>query len=79
MFILNKNLTNGLLLIHPVILYFSYAYIIFIIIYIGYNYFLFINYNNIITFKKIYIFKVIFYLNFSIFLGSWWAEQELNW
>lgn len=79
LFNLNKNLTNGLLVIHPIVLYFSYAYFLFILSYMFNCYYNFLNYNLFITFNKKYLLNLLSCLTTSIFLGSWWAEQELNW
>jgi cytochrome c biogenesis factor len=75
-----KSLTNGLLLIHPVILYLSLSLLFFLI-------FNSLNKRNIKTHntlnififnKNIFLFIFVFLFT-SIFLGSWWAEQEINW
>ncbi len=67
---INKNLLNGLLIIHPVILYTSYS-MLFYIIYLKSNSkfrFLFF-YKNIFNKKSVYLNTLIILL-FSIFLGS---------
>jgi hypothetical protein len=67
---INKNLFNGLLIIHPIILYLSYGmifYIIFNKINTRYKFLFFEkNYNNN---KNIYLYSIIVLL-ISIFLGS---------
>ena len=76
---INKNLTNGLLIIHPIILYLSYGMLLFIVyknVTFKYN-FLFFN-KYFIFYKDIINFTTII-LILSVFLGSWWAEQELSW
>lgn len=67
---LNKALTNGLMIIHPIILYSSYA-LLFVIIFLKIFY-----KNKFIFFTKYFFFyKTIYYINIilfliSIFLGS---------
>ena len=78
-YILNKNLTNGLLIIHPLILYFSYANFLYLFFYFLNKIILFVFYGLKTNFKKTIIFYILLYIYTSIFLGSWWAEQELNW
>ncbi len=78
-FNINKNLLNGLLIIHPVILYSSYGMIFYIIYYIFFIKMKFFFYNNIFFFSKQQYLNTILILLISIFLGSWWAEQELSW
>lgn len=76
---INFSLTNGLLILHPVFLYYICSLIIILF------------FNNIYAFKKLLIFnffktpdiKALFILSLSLLvsmiLGSLWAEQELNW
>lgn len=67
----NINLTNGLCLIHPFLVYLVYIYLL-LYSFKKYNifYYWFIL-NNI---------KKALYINFfALILGSWWAYQELNW
>lgn len=72
----NINLLNGLLLIHPAILYMFYI-----------NYISLGFCNTKLKFKKPYkntnLNKVYVFLllssNTSLVLGCWWAEQELGW
>ena len=76
---INFSLTNGLLILHPVFLYYICSSIITLF------------FNNVFFFKKLLIFnffrkfniKILFILFtsllISIALGSFWAEQELNW
>ena len=78
-FELNSKLTNGLILIHPILLYFGVINLIFF----SFENSKFFFYSLIFFFKKKNYF---FYLNsafiifyISIFLGSLWAEQELSW
>ena len=63
----NINLINGILLIHPIILYNSYIYTFIK------NKDYFFKLNNQ-TFLKTFM-----YIHTSIVLGMWWAEQELSW
>jgi cytochrome c biogenesis factor len=69
---ININLTNGLILVHPICMYISYILLI-------------IFFKNV-KIKKIN--RIIFYVKsknyifisfVSIFLGSYWSQQELNW
>lgn len=86
---LNLKLLNGLFFIHPHLLYASYSLIaiLFVIsikvvsLYIltsfsRYSYYLSFNINN--KFSSIfYTFGLLLFL--AIVLGSWWAQQELDW
>ena len=69
-YILNKNLTNGLLIIHPLILYFSYANFLYLFFYFLNKIILFIFYGLKTNFKKTIIFYILLYIYTSIFLGS---------
>ena len=74
---LNFNLLNGVMLIHPIILYVSYSHIFYLLFFIINK----ININNKL-FKLQVKTKFSFLVNlllFSISLGCWWAEQELAW
>ena len=73
---INTNLINGIMLIHPIILYLLYAYILcFFFIYFFFLKKKFIkNINLQQNIKYNYIYSII-----SLFLGSYWAEQELFW
>ena len=73
---LNTNLLNGLMLIHPLILYIFYVFYL-----LEFKVNTFLKYKKIkrgflARYKKIYL-PIIIYL--SIVLGCWWAEQELSW
>lgn len=86
---INLKLINGLFFIHPQLLYISYALLIQVVfvlfVYICY-YKKYINSIGVFLFKKNFdlTFKNII-LNFgivlivAIVLGSWWAQQELDW
>lgn len=76
---LNNNLLNGLMLIHPLLLYTSYSTILILFV-------------DVYFFKKnIKILKIRMYIKtryflkknilvlFAFLLGCWWAEQELSW
>jgi len=74
---LNMNLMNGIMLIHPMILYLFYAYYLYVISF-G------ISRMRIKTKYYANPSKYLDYINisliiFSIILGCWWAEQELSW
>lgn len=78
--ILNNNLLNGLLLIHPPLLYISYVYLFlacWVAIITKFQNTQFFEYQRIKTRKDLLI-LFLFLLN-AAFLGSWWAYQELNW
>lgn len=72
----NTNLLNGVMLIHPPILYFFYSFSAVVL----YEYF----FRNTL-FKKFFYLKefypaiVIYLILFTTALGCWWAEQELSW
>lgn len=61
----NTILINGLLLIHPVLLYFSATLFAYLKI-------------STTVFQKKLQYTWVFSMS-SLFLGSWWAQQELNW
>lgn len=69
--IVNTTLTNGLCLIHPLCVYFVYMYIIKSVSQ-QFNIFYYINYVKFIN--KLIVLNLV-----SLLLGSWWAQQELNW
>lgn len=74
----NSSLINGLLIIHPIYIYLTY---ILIYIYIFHNTY-FNTAVNLKNFKKKINKKIVlisYYSLFAIFLGSYWAQQELNW
>ena len=76
---INLDLTNGLLLIHPFLLYFACCYIISFFfrnsLFIKNNLsYLFLNKSNTLD-----IVILLLIIMMSIALGSLWAEQELNW
>jgi len=77
---INSNLLNGIMLIHPPILYTTY----FLILCHFYNFndnninkFMWYKHYNINTQKTGLIQSLM--LLFSMLLGCWWAEQELHW
>jgi hypothetical protein len=73
---INIILNNGIILIHPLCMYITYClFLIFIVIYlkkIKKNWFLI----NLLSKTKKYL---IFFSFNALFLGSYWAQQELNW
>jgi len=74
---ISVKLLNGLIMIHPISLYIFYS--ILIIFFFKIYFFRIYFYKNIqylyfFTDYKIYLFGII-----SLFLGSWWSAQELNW
>ena len=73
---LNVNLLNGLMLIHPPILYVFYVFYV-----LEFKVNTFLKYRKVvkgvlIRYKTVYLSILIY---FSIILGCWWAEQELSW
>lgn len=68
---INKNLLNGLLIIHPILLYSSYGmlfYVVYINIYLKFK---FLFFNKSFNLKKQHYFQTVVVLLASIFLGSW--------
>jgi len=77
--IINTKLLNGLFFIHPWLNYLFLA-MIFNTYYLYYYYFISIKNNNSLKNSLNIFFKITFYIIFvSICLGSWWAQQELDW
>lgn len=83
---LNINLINGLFLIHPILIYIYYVILCIKFIYLCSKY-IYSRPNNNIKFVKLIIYTDFFWLStyllyiifIAIFLGSWWAYQELSW
>ena len=73
---INFNLINGIMLIHPILLYTLYSlfFILVLNILIFSKKFLLKN-NNLITYSN----KLLVITILTLFLGSYWAEQELFW
>lgn len=69
-FNINKNLLNGLLIIHPIILYTSYGMMFYLIYYIFFIKFKFMFYNNFFFVNKQQYLNTVLILLLSIFLGS---------
>lgn len=72
----NTTLFNGLLLVHPVCLYLSYAYIIYIFTITK------VGKNQLTDYFTIFRVKNKNFLTFSLIallLGCWWAQQEVSW
>lgn len=78
---INFNLLNGVMLIHPIILYVFYNYcIVFLSFYVFSFFFIFVFKKRLSITFVISFLLILFTLIFkSIILGSWWAEQELSW
>lgn len=68
---INTNLTNGLCLIHPILVYFVYVYFLFLI-------FCKFDLNYYWIYKKLKI-RILSTNLLALILGAWWAQQELNW
>ena len=76
---LNADLTNGLVLIHPI---FLYSIIAFYLLYIHNFYINTKNsylYNTFNILSKDWLLKKVIILIVSIYLGGWWAQLELSW
>ena len=75
-YFVNVNLINGLIIIHPIFMYITY--VLFICVYFYFKKF---NKKPNLLLKFIQSKKVFFNLFsfFALFLGSYWAQQELNW
>jgi cytochrome c biogenesis factor len=69
----NVSLINGIVLIHPLLVY--YTYILFMLIFLLKN----INTNRTVYIINFYKFRLLFSSLFGLFLGGYWAQQELNW
>jgi len=77
---LNTNLMNGLLLIHPILLYSIFSFFILILITSSKKkYYSIFTYSACILLNKSIVLYLLLVLLISIFLGSWWAQTELNW
>lgn len=90
---INTNLLNGIMLIHPLILYVAYATILTIVTQLYYHIFFLKNVQHKLKKKNILQRWVYYYDNWLIktnyrlylmcviatVLGCWWAEQELSW
>ncbi len=76
---INADLTNGLLVIHPICLY-SLVAILFVIL-VTINSHAFNKYcltvSTLGTKKLLFVMSLV--LLFSIYLGCWWAQLELSW
>ncbi len=73
---LNTNLLNGLMLVHPPLLYYLYSTYLYMCIYVTVfkkNY-LFLNKKNSFLMVQLVLIALT-----TLLLGSWWAEQELSW
>jgi len=75
-YVANTNLINGVVLIHPILIYITYIILIVFIIFYKHNY----NYIYKILINIRYNKYKLFLFSFTaLFLGGWWAQQELNW
>lgn len=75
-YIANINLINGVVLIHPILIYLTY--VLFIIFIFTYK-FNFKQFNKILFFIKLFKIRLFLFSFTALFLGGWWAQQELNW
>lgn len=72
---INTNLQNGLLNIHPIFVYFTYAVVLVFWI----NRYLQANINSSSRDSITKIFSIFGVIVTGTYLGSFWASQELNW
>ncbi len=73
--LINSVLINGVVLIHPICMYITYVY------YLVFFFNFILNYkfiNKYILFIKTKIQIIVLLSFYSLFLGSYWAQQELN-
>lgn len=79
---ININLLNGLFIIHPFLVYSFYFF------YINYTFEIFtqvipqfsnLKSNLLLFYNRKYLILLIVLIFLAIFLGCWWAFQELNW
>lgn len=73
---LNTTLINGVVLIHPILVYITYILLI-ILTNIVYNNTKYMNYFFYLL--KNSLNRLLFCSFIALFLGGWWAQQELNW
>jgi len=73
--LLNLNLQNGLLNIHPYIIYIMYSWILLTINQNIYKQFCFLHTSANLT----NVTPMGYLILIGIFLGAWWASQEFNW
>ena len=85
----NSRLSNGLLLIHPILLYLSYSFCFLNLFLVNNLYFIFT--SSFIPTKKFVRVKLgsrlirknqtqaFFFSSLALLLGSLWAQQEANW
>ena len=74
----NTNLLNGIMLIHPVVLYFFYSvYLLEYKVNLKKLFFQIKKFKSKNSNQK--ILASIFVILYAILLGGWWAEQELSW
>ena len=72
----NAGLFNGLLLVHPMLLFLSYVFIFLVSFEYFNKFFESKHFSSLNTFLMQY---TMFFIVISIILGAIWAQQELNW
>lgn len=72
---LNIGLLNGLLVIHPWLIFILYGMIILSVCIVK----CFANPYRVFFFIKFFTYKYFFLASYAILLGSWWSYQELSW
>lgn len=72
----NTSLINGVVLIHPILIYLTYFLLIVNFMFLKNNFYK-VNFVIFIFKKNILIIALCSFL--ALFLGGWWAQQELNW
>jgi len=78
-FKINMLLYNLILLIHPILIYFSYTYIIYILSKILFCFRQNFLIQDVVLFKHLENLKKFKILSFSIILGGIWAYTQLGW
>jgi cytochrome c biogenesis factor len=72
----NAGLFNGLLLVHPMLLFLSYVFIFLV----SFEYFYKFSENNHSSSLNTFLISyTVFFIIIAIVLGAFWAQQELNW
>ncbi len=75
---INTNLLNGLMLIHPIILYNFYIYLLYNM-YIHIMHIKKVKVKNFLKKESKSNYTLFMFIFIAVILGCWWAEQELSW
>ena len=73
---IGAGLWNGLVLIHPLFTFFSYFFLIFFYFLV---YFQYLKIKDFFFYKRCCLYFFFVCSLASLILGSWWAQQEMNW